>query len=206
MTQSLEEGLLALNIHGPTQALGQLTHYLDLLEKWNRTINLTAIRDRNQMILLHLLDSLSVNALLKEHQVTALLDVGTGAGLPAIPLQVVNPNWQVTALEANQKKAAFLTQAKLELALNNLTVVNERVELWDGQQYPCIISRAFSDLSDFVSRTQHLLADNGLWVAMKGVVPFEEMEKLQKNYLISVHSLMVPGLNAQRHALIIKNR
>jgi 16S rRNA (guanine527-N7)-methyltransferase len=92
------------------------------------------------------------------------------------------------------------------LSLEAFTVVNERVEDWRVKEFPCIISRAFSDLNDFVTRTQHLLTEDGVWVAMKGVVPYEEMEKLQKNYLISVHSLTVPGLNAQRHALIIKNR
>ncbi len=206
MDQTIEEGLSALNLTVSATAIAQFVGYLDLLEKWNRTINLTAVRDRNQMILLHLLDSLSVNELLNDLQITALLDVGTGAGLPAIPLQIINPSWHISAVESNQKKCAFLRQAKLELSLEAFTVVNERVEDWRVKEFPCIISRAFSDLNDFVTRTQHLLTEDGVWVAMKGVVPYEEMEKLQKNYLISVHSLTVPGLNAQRHALIIKNR
>ncbi|KXW55915.1 16S rRNA (guanine(527)-N(7))-methyltransferase RsmG [Ferrovum sp. PN-J185] len=206
MTHNLEEGLASLGITVSTNQIAQLNAYLDLLEKWNRTINLTAVRDRNQMILLHLLDSLSVNNVLVSAQVTALLDVGSGAGLPAIPLQIVNPQWQVSAVESNQKKCAFLRQAKLELSLDSFSVLNERVEQVEGLRFPCIISRAFSDLTDFVERTKHLLTENGFWVAMKGVVPYEEMEKLQKNYVFSVDSLTVPGLNAQRHALIIKNR
>ncbi len=206
MTYNLEEGLSTLGIPAVADQLSQLNSYLDLLEKWNRTINLTAVRDRNQMILLHLLDSLSINSVLLSAQVTTLLDVGSGAGLPAIPLQIVNPQWQVSAVESNQKKCAFLRQAKLELSLENFSVINERVESVQEARFPCIISRAFSDLTDFVERTKHLLAEDGMWVAMKGVVPYEEMEKLQKNYVFSVDSLTVPGLNAQRHALIIKNR
>jgi 16S rRNA (guanine527-N7)-methyltransferase len=107
MDQTIEEGLSALNLTVSATAIAQFVGYLDLLEKWNRTINLTAVRDRNQMILLHLLDSLSVNELLNDLQITALLDVGTGAGLPAIPLQIINPSWHISAVESNQKNVLF---------------------------------------------------------------------------------------------------
>ncbi len=183
----------------------QLQRYLDLLEKWNSVINLTAVRDRSAMEFLHVQDSLSVLPYLD--QCSSLLDVGSGAGLPGIPLAVACPHMAVTLLESNQKKAAFLRQAKLELNLNNVTVVAERVEQWQhAAGFDAIVSRAFSDLPDFVAGARHLRAKGGMLIAMKGVVPFEEITRLSPEWTTQVVPIVVPGLEAERHLILISEK
>ncbi len=183
---------------------GHLLNYLELLQKWNRVHNLTAVRDPAEMVTLHLLDSLSV---LPHINVKRLLDVGSGAGLPGIPLAVWRPDLQVTVMDASQKKASFMRQAKAELALNNLEVVCGRVEHYQPPQiFDAIISRAFSELKEFVSLTRHLLAPGGSWLAMKGVHPHDELAQLPDDVqVVDIFPLQVPGLDAQRHLVILSS-
>ena len=180
-----------------------LDRYLDLLEKWNRVYNLTAIRDRGRMVTHHLLDSLAVVPHLHGPRV---LDVGSGAGLPGIPVAVANPSLRVTLLDANHKKSAFLAQAIGELRLANVDVVTERVETWQTEQrFDTIVSRAFADLGEFVTLSGRLLALDGVLAAMKGVHPFEEIERLPQGFRVEqVIPLNVPGLDAERHLVLVR--
>ena len=179
-----------------------LLSYLELLQKWNKVHNLTAVRDPAEMVTLHLLDSLSV---LPHINVERLLDVGSGAGLPGIPLAVCRPDLQVTVMDASQKKASFMRQAKAELGLGNLEVVCGRVEQYQPPRiFDAIISRAFSDLKEFVSLTRHLLMPGGSWLAMKGVHPHDELAQLPADVqVIDILPLHVPGLDAQRHLVVL---
>jgi 16S rRNA (guanine527-N7)-methyltransferase len=199
----LEKGLVELGLPiGPDQQ-GLLLQYLLLLEKWNQVYNLTAIRDLTKMVAAHLLDSLSVVSRLSGDSV---LDVGSGAGLPGIPIAVAKPMCEVTLLDSNHKKAAFLRQAVADLALKNANVVCERVESWAApKEFDVIISRAFSDLNEFVSLTGRLLAPGGVIAAMKGLHPFEELERLPSGFRVKeVRALQVPGLEAVRHLVLIE--
>lgn len=183
-------------------AVEKLDHYLSLLEKWNAVINLTAIRDRERMITLHVLDSFTVAPCLDRHH--RLLDVGSGAGIPGIPLAVACPHLEVTLLEPNQKKAAFLRQARLELGLDRVNVVAERVERWEtAERFDVIISRAFSDLPDFLMGARSLLEEGGEMIAMKGGVPFEEIQRLPEEINTRVLPVSVPELEAERHLVLM---
>jgi len=202
-SELLEKGLLELNLPLGKEQQGLLLQYLALLDKWNQVYNLTAIRDLTKMVKSHLLDSLSVVPLLTGERV---LDVGSGAGLPGIPIAVAKPEWEMTLLDSNHKKAAFLRQAVTELSLNNAHVVCERIESWDAPKgFEVIISRAFSDLGEFVSLAGRLLAQGGVIAAMKGLHPFEELERLPPGFRIKeVRALQVPGLGAERHLVLIE--
>jgi 16S rRNA (guanine527-N7)-methyltransferase len=196
LTQGIERAGLMLS----DSALKKLMDYLALLQKWNKVHNLTAVRDAEDMVTLHLLDSLSV---LPHIKAKTLLDVGSGGGLPGIPLAICLPDLQVTVIDSNQKKASFMRQAKAELNITNLQVVSGRVEQYKpAQQFEIIISRAFSEISLFLNLTKHLLADNGKWLAMKGVYPEEELAKTQAK-ATEIIPLQVPGLDAQRHLVVI---
>jgi 16S rRNA (guanine527-N7)-methyltransferase len=196
-------GAAALGLTLTEAQRGQLDQYLALLEKWNRVYNLTAIRERERMVTHHLLDSLAV---LPHVQGMRVLDVGSGAGLPGIPLAVANPSLEVTLLEANHKKSAFLNQAIGELRIANARVVTERVESWRTDvRFDTIVSRAFADLPEFVALSRHLLAPGGVFAAMKGVHPFEEIERLPPGFeVLKVIKLDVPGLDAERHLVLVR--
>lgn len=200
--QRLAAGIakLGLSLDESTQA--KLLAYGGLLMKWNKVYNLTAIRDEASMVDLHLLDSLSILPYVKASRIA---DIGTGGGLPGIPLAICHPDMEVSLVETVNKKASFLQQAKIELALANLSVHNLRVEtLKPAEPYPAVISRAFSSLLDFVSLTDHLVAPDGLWYAMKGVYPEDELSALPAGFsLKESHRLAVPGVDAERHLLII---
>jgi 16S rRNA (guanine527-N7)-methyltransferase len=198
---------LALGIAALGVALGgaqraRLEQYLLLLEKWNRVYNLTAIRDRERMITHHVLDSL---AILPHVRGPRVLDVGSGAGLPGIPLAVASPALQVTLLDSNHKKAAFMRQAIGELGLANASVVAERVESWRTEaRFDTIVSRAFAELGEFVTPCARLLAPGGIFVAMKGVHPHEEIERLPAGFRLErVIRLEVPGLDGERHLVVV---
>lgn len=198
----LVEGVRALGIVLPAGAMERFEGYLDLLEKWNAVINLTAVRERSRMVTLHLLDSLTVAPRLVDK--SRLLDVGSGGGMPGIPLAIALPHLAATLLEPNQKKAAFLRQAKVELGLANVRVVAERVERWQtDERFDVIVSRAFSDLPDFVAGARRLLAPAGSIIAMKGVVPFEEISRLAPDLVSEVVPVAVPNLPAERHLIVI---
>jgi len=198
----LEDGLARLGLSLNAPRIGALLAYLDLMAKWNRVYNLTAIADAQRMLSHHLLDSLAV---LPHIDADRLLDVGSGAGLPGIPLALARPELKVTLLEASQKKAAFLQQSAIELELNNVEVVHARVEDYRPRSpFTRIISRAFSELADFVRLTTPLLAEGGRWLAMKGLYPQAEIERLAGARVIRVVRLEVPSLDAERHLVIME--
>lgn len=205
LAQALAEGLHALKIPLPEAAQAKLLEYLALIDKWNRVYNLTAVREREKMLAHHVLDSLAVAPHLAG---TTLLDVGSGAGLPGIPLALARPQASVTLLEANHKKATFLKQAAIELDLANVDVVNERVEAWETRRrHDVVISRAFSDLAEFVSLAGRHCAEGGVLVAMKGVHPYEELMQLPPPYRAgAVIPLTVPGLDAERHLVLVQRQ
>ena len=188
----------------------RLLAFLALLGKWNRTYNLTAIRDPAAMITQHLLDSLAVLPIIRQLVLATrrsfrLADVGSGAGLPGIPLALAVPDWELTLIEAVDKKSAFQRQVKAELALENLTVLNARVEQVTPASFDAVISRAFSDLTDFVNLAGHLIVPNGYLLAMKGVIPNEEIAQLPSGWRVeSAAPVSVPGLDAQRHLIVLR--
>ncbi|QGZ62748.1 16S rRNA (guanine(527)-N(7))-methyltransferase RsmG [Paraburkholderia acidisoli] len=201
----LEEGAKALHVELNARQHTQLLDYVALLAKWNAVYNLTAIRDPRQMLIQHILDSLSILPHLPARADAAVLDVGSGGGLPGIVLAIVRPDWQVTLNDIVQKKSAFQSQAKAELGLANLSVVTGRVEsLRPGVEVPkkfdLIVSRAFAELSDFVTLARHLVADGGAIWAMKGVRPDGEIERLPEGaQALRTIRLEVPMLEAERH-------
>ncbi len=201
---TLAAGLARLNLALPVETQQKLLDYLALVQKWNRVYNLTAVRDASKMLTHHVLDSLAVVPHVS--QATSLLDVGSGAGLPGIPLALALPHVRVTLLDSNQKKAAFLSQAILELGLCNAAVVCERVEKYQPRQlFGVIVSRAFSTLADFVALAGHLLAPGGALLAMKGVHPAAEIADVPAGFKLSaVTPLAVPGLDAKRHLVFLK--
>ncbi|MFN3984655.1 MAG: 16S rRNA (guanine(527)-N(7))-methyltransferase RsmG [Rhodocyclaceae bacterium] len=204
MTRALlDSGLAALGLALPDSAREQLMDYAALLLKWNRVYNLTAIRDPAQALTHHLLDSLAVVPHLRA--VTTLADVGSGGGLPGIPLAIACPALSITSIETVGKKASFQQQVRIELGLANFTVVSDRVEnVRPVAPFDAVISRAFSSLADFVALTGHLLGDGGRFYAMKGVYPADEIAALPKGLRLLEHiPLDVPGLDAERNLLIL---
>ena len=200
-TITLPAGLAELGLDLPETTQGKLLAFRDLLLKWNKTYNLTALRDPQQAISHHLLDSL---AILPHVTSGPLLDVGSGGGLPGIPLAIVRPELSVSMVDTVQKKAIFMQQAAIELGLKNVAVHHARVEEMSGQ-FEQISSRAFSELGLFVSLTRHLLAPGGRWLAMKGQHPAEEITALPADIVIeAIIPLTVPGLDAERHLIILK--
>lgn len=200
---ALRGGLATLGLALTDDQAATLERYLDLLEKWNRVYNLTAIRDRRQMITHHLLDALAIVPHVRGPRV---LDVGSGAGLPGIPLAAASPALQVTLLDSNHKKAAFLRQAVGELRLANAAVIADRVESWHtATRFDTIVSRAFAELGEFVSLARGLLAPGGRFAAMKGVHPYDEIERLPAGFRVAeVVKLAVPGLEAERHLVLVE--
>ena len=197
----LIEGLYRMSLNLSDQIIDQLMAYLNLIEKWNRVYNLTAIRERDEMIKLHFLDSLSIlNYVEMEH----VLDVGSGAGFPGIVLAITKPELKVTVMDSVNKKTTFMQQVKSELLLTNLNVVNARVEeyqpttLFDG-----VITRAFSSIQDMLSMTEHTLQKNGAWLAMKSKDVKEELKKLGQNQYTLI-PLEVPFINAERYLVKLK--
>jgi len=201
----LADGASDLSIALTDHQHQQLLDYVALLAKWNAVYNLTAIRDPRQMLIQHVLDSLSIVPHLPARDTASVLDVGSGGGLPGIVLAVVRPNWQVTLNDIVHKKTAFQSQAKAELGLANLSVVTGRVEaLQPGVQVPtkfdAVVSRAFAELADFVTLARHLVADGGAIWAMKGVRPDDEIARLpDRSRAVQVIRLDVPMLDAERH-------
>jgi len=204
LASQVAEGLSAMGLDLPAEAPLRFTAYLELIAKWNRVHNLTAVREPGQMVVLHLLDSLSVLPHLGS--AATLLDVGTGAGLPGIPLAIARPQLAVTLLDASHKKASFLQQAKTELGLANVAVACERVESWrPAAPFDIVVSRAFAELSEFVAQAGHLVAPGGTMLAMKGVHPFEEIAKVPASHRVEdVVELTVPSLEAKRHLVFLK--
>jgi 16S rRNA (guanine527-N7)-methyltransferase len=179
-----------------------LLEYLALLKKWNGAYNLTAIRDPEQMLRLHVLDSLSIVPFVLGNNI---LDVGTGPGLPGIPLAIFYPERKVTLMDSNGKKTRFLFQVRNQLGLDNVVEVQSRAEAFQPQQpFDAVTSRAFTSLADMVEKTAHLITGDGRFYAMKGQRPDEELRLLPKHYnVVATHQLQVPGVDSERHLIEI---
>lgn len=201
--QQLSVGAKKLGIELTEPQLEALLAYLQLLIKWNKAYNLTAIREPERMVGLHLLDSLAVHPYIQ--QASTIIDVGTGAGLPGVVLAIMNPEKQFTLLDSNGKKTRFLVQTKTQLKLDNLTVVNERVEAYQpSQSFDMITSRAFASLADMTGWCRHLLAQDGCFLAMKGQYPEEEISAIAHEYkVLSKHELRIPKVEGERHLLTL---
>jgi 16S rRNA (guanine527-N7)-methyltransferase len=196
----LLDGIAALGLTLPADAPARLLDYLALLQRWNAAYNLTAVRDPAQMVTRHLLDSLAIAPFV---QGDTLADLGSGAGLPGIPLAIAAPQRVVTLVDTNGKKARFLREAARTLDLANVRVAQQRVEDVAGR-FDCITARAFASLADMLAWGGHLLADNGRWLAMKGRYPDDELAALPPGFrLRAAHRLRVPGLDAERHLLAL---
>ena len=215
--EKLSQGLAQLKMALPAETQQTLLAYVALVQKWNKVYNLTAVRDEDRILTHHLLDSLAVVPHLTSMTAMAalavtaatpltILDVGSGAGLPGIPLALALPGVQVTLLDSNSKKAAFLNQAVIELKLHNVEVVCERLEKYQSKQlFSLVVSRAFSDLPAFADMAGRLVAADGLLLAMKGVHPVAEIAQLKSGFkLCGVTPLTVPGLEAERHLVFLK--
>lgn len=218
------KGLDVLGFRPTAHQVSMLCRYLEHLHKWNKVYNLTAIRDMDDMLVQHMFDCLAIvkplqtwfqpcvseNAPCPASSSTRprtsfqVLDVGSGAGLPAVVIAIMFPEWQVTAVDAVAKKMAFVQQVSSSLGLVNLTACHSRVEELKERQYNLIVSRAFSSLCDFVGLTRNVLADEGVWCAMKGKEPLEEIEELQHGdcagevKVFHVEQLQVPSMEASR--------
>ena len=197
----LVEGLHRMSLNLSDQMIDQLMAYLNLIEKWNRVYNLTAIRERDEMIKLHFLDSLSIlNHVEMEH----VLDVGSGAGFPGIVLAITKPELKVTVMDSVNKKTTFMQQVKSELSLTNLNVVNARVEEYQPTiLFDSVITRAFSNVQNMLSMTQHILQKDGAWLAMKSKDVKEELKALDENQYTLI-PLEVPFINAERYLVKLK--
>lgn len=201
LRQRLCAGLAALGIELSEDVVARLLDYVALLHRWNATYNLSAVRDPAEMITRHLLDSLAIMPYVVG---TTLADLGTGAGLPGIPLAIVAPERAVTLVDSNGKKTRFLRAAVRELRLANVKVAEARVEAVQGR-FDCITARAFATLADMLAWGGHLLAPGGRWLALKGRDPRDEIDALPSGFAVeAVVPLAVPGLEAERHVVIIR--
>jgi len=199
--QALEQALKHLNIDLLPAQIEQLLAYHQLLLKWNRAYNLTAVRDPLEMISRHLVDSLSILPWVGSGR---LLDVGSGPGLPGIPLAICRPDLNVTTLDSNGKKTRFQQQVRIELGLQNLTVINGRVEQVDTDPFDMIVSRAFASIADMLTLSGHLATETGVFLAMKGQYPEAELEQIPTGFALQqVHRLNLPDTSGERHLLIL---
>ncbi len=198
----LQQGLAEMGLNLTVEQQLQLLEYLALLQKWNRSYNLTAVRDPAEMVPRHLLDSLSILHLLKGERI---LDIGTGPGLPGIPLAIASPQRRFTLLDANGKKSRFVQQAKLHLALQQVEVVQARAEEFVQEEgFDTITSRALATLPQIAAWSRHLLAAGGCLLAMKGKLPEREIREMEANGAeIQVEPLTVPMLSGERHTILI---
>jgi len=198
--ERLVAGMRAIGLEPSDEVVHKLLAYRDLVARWNRVHNLTAIRDPEAMVAYHLLDSLAVSPYLVGDR---LLDVGSGAGLPGIPLALVNPQRQFVLLDASAKRVRFLRQVAVTLGLENVEAVHERIERYRSDApFATVTSRAFAALADFAQAARGQLADDGHMLAMKGRYPAEELQALPSGIrLHAVYELKVPDLDAQRHLI-----
>ncbi|MEE4306326.1 16S rRNA (guanine(527)-N(7))-methyltransferase RsmG [Pseudomonas alliivorans] len=205
--EELSTGARALGIELTPVQHEQLLAYLALLIKWNKAYNLTAVRNPDEMVSRHLLDSLSVIPFIdSDVENERWLDVGSGGGMPGIPMAIMFPQMNVSLLDSNGKKTRFQTQVKLELKLDNLEVIHSRAETYQPDvPFNGIISRAFSSLEDFAGWTRHMGDTQTRWLAMKGLHPADELVALPTDFhLDSAQALTVPGCQGQRHLLILR--
>jgi 16S rRNA (guanine527-N7)-methyltransferase len=195
----LNEGLQQFALESISSSLA---NYLLLLKRWNLTYNLTAIRDLESMVSKHLLDSLAILPWLKGHRI---IDVGTGPGFPGIPLALARPEINFVLLDSNGKKTRFLQEVKRQLDLKNVEIVQFRVENYHPTQgFDTVLSRAFSDLAQMIEWTQHLIADKGIWLAMKGRYPDTELNEIEQNCKVTRYT--VAGIEGERCCVLIENQ
>ncbi|NDI85227.1 16S rRNA (guanine(527)-N(7))-methyltransferase RsmG [Undibacterium crateris] len=201
---TLSAGVQEMGLALSEAQIDQMLAYLALLSKWNAVYNLTAIRDPQEMVKQHLLDSLSAAPAFTEAR--NVLDVGAGGGLPGMMLAIAYPQTRISMIDTVSKKTAFLSQAKAELGLSNVTVFTGRVEQLEvTEKFDVITSRAFSELCNFINWSGHLLAEGGQFIAMKGVAPAQEIERLPAGWAVTgLQPLQVPGLNAERHLVFVR--
>lgn len=202
MNEFLKQALRHNQYDFADEIVAQFTAYLELLQHWNRAFNLTAIRDPQDMVMLHLLDSLAVQPFLHGNRI---LDVGTGAGLPGIPLALINPDKEFVLLDSNSKKTRFLTHVIHELKIKNVSVFHERCENFQPEKcFDTIVSRAFAAIKVMLTTTQHLVCEQGQFLAMKGQYPEEEITAMPDHFkVLAVHELKIKGLDAERHLVCI---
>lgn len=192
------------NLNFPDNAIKQLTLYLELLHNWNRVFNLTTITHPRDMVYLHIIDSLVIKPYLKGKK---CLDVGSGAGLPGIPLAIASPTLTFTLLDKNSKKTRFLTQAIAELSLSNVQVVKESaLDFHPSQCFDSILSRAFGTLHMFVEMTEHLLCPDGVLIGMKGKYPKEELHDIPNRYQANIMRLDIKGIDIERHVVCLERK
>lgn len=207
LRQQLEQGAAQLGLHLSVEQFDKLMDFLDLLQKWNKVYNLTSVRDPQEMMSLHMLDSLAAVPALQRHvaslgkaagEHTRQLDVGSGGGLPGVVFAICCPEVDIDCVDTVAKKAAFLQQAAVSLKLPNLKGIHARVETLKGP-YEVVSCRAFASLIDFTTWSRRAIADNGIWFAMKGKHPQDEIDALGKGVQVfHVEPLQVPGLDAER--------
>lgn len=203
--QQLQQGIDAMNLSFSVEQQEKMLAYVALLQKWNSTYNLTALRDEASMISHHVLDSLSLMPHLDPSK--RLIDVGSGGGMPGILCAISYPEMDMTLLDANRKKTTFLQQVVIELGLSNVQVKSCRVETLADQSYEIVTSRAFAELADFVNLTRELIHPQGIWLAMKGMYPKEEIERLPDWVEVTaVKALSVPAVAAERHLVCMQKR
>lgn len=204
LKQHLITGIESLGIGVSEQQLDQLLSYLKLFSKWNAAYNLSAVRNIEEMVSRHLLDSLSIAPFIQDGE--RWLDVGSGGGLPGIPLAILFPERHITLLDSNGKKTRFLFQAKTELQLDSLSVVQSRVESYQPTQtFDLVFSRAFASIGELLTSCAHLVTDGGHFFAMKGQYPEEELRDVKKPFTVEHCSpLQVPGETAARHLVVIR--
>ena len=204
LAKVLADGIAEMGLDVAPEQQARLMAYLQLMHKWNAVYNLTSLRDPMQMVTHHLLDSLA--AVPAFNAARNVLDVGAGGGLPGTVLAITRPDMKVAMIDTVHKKTAFLTQVKAELGLTNVTVHTMKVQdLQVSEKFDVITSRAFADLSDFVNWSGHLLQEGGRFIALKGVAPSEERERLPQEWKVTgLQPLQVPRLDAERHLVFIE--
>ncbi len=202
LEESIVNGLTTLSLSLPNDRVELLARFIRLLTKWNRVYNLTAVREIDKMVSLHLLDSLVAVPYIKGNRI---IDVGTGPGLPGVPLSIACPQWQFVLLDSNRKKTRFVSQAVIELGLENVEIVTARVEDFQPlTRFSTVIARAFASIPNMLKLTGHLCAPSGNFVFMKGVFPSEELAGLPGGYALeSVFRVSVPGMSLERHLVVV---
>ena len=197
LKEKIERGLVALTLESHPEVVEKLEQYLTLITKWNKVTNLTSIDDPEQMVVIHLLDSLSIQPYLSGHRI---LDVGSGAGLPGIPLALINQDKDFILLDSNGKKTRFMVQATIELGIRNIEVVQSRAQDFEGE-FDHVVCRAFTGIDDFVKACAHLLAPGGTLLAMKGPAASEVIRP--PGFKQSIHQLHVPDMPSERYLIEI---
>lgn len=202
LTSQLSILLDDANLTLSEQQISQLVQYVELLNKWNKAYNLTSVRNPDDMLIKHILDSLMVGSVLKGN---SFIDVGTGPGLPGIPLAILFPEKTFVLLDSLGKRITFLRQVIFQLKLTNVTPVLERVENYKEQQFDGVLSRAFASLEDMLNWCKHLVNENGCFYALKGQLPSDEIVSLPEHFSVNnIYPIQVPKLNAERHVIEIK--